>query len=128
MMWTGHLPPAVRAVLSISDVKDLERLAQIADTVMENIRPQVDISQVNRPDNMALLTQKIDQLQLEVAELRSRHNNRGRSPFQRRYRSRSRSKSYKDNRMCYYHKKFGQAATRCKDSRYCSFQKTQPEN
>lgn len=42
-MWTGHLPPAVRAVLCISDVKVLDKLARIADTVMENIRPRSEV-------------------------------------------------------------------------------------
>ncbi|XP_064076271.1 uncharacterized protein LOC135194590 [Vanessa tameamea] len=39
IMWQGHLPAAVRSVLAVTDVKDLENLATIADKIMENTRP-----------------------------------------------------------------------------------------
>jgi hypothetical protein len=132
IMWCGHLPPSVRAVLSISDVKDLDRLAQIADTVMENIRPQHEVAQVSRPD-ITLLTQKLDQLTLEVAELKrgqGQNQQRGRSPFRRfgSYRSQSRSNSHSGRWMCYYHRKFGQKATKCGNNNKCTFKAVQAEN
>lgn len=125
IMWTGHLPPAVRAVLSISDIKDLDRLAQIADTVMENIRPQVEMAQVCRPD-IACLTEKIERLTLEVADLKQRRDNSNRSPHRRRFRSRSRSRNA--SWICYYHKRFGDDSTKCKDRRNCNFKKSNSEN
>nr|XP_026498875.1 uncharacterized protein LOC113402777 [Vanessa tameamea] len=39
IMWQGHLPPSVRGVLAVSEVRDLENLAAIADKVMETTRP-----------------------------------------------------------------------------------------
>ncbi|GBP91735.1 hypothetical protein EVAR_92012_1 [Eumeta japonica] len=36
VMWTGHLPTAVRAVLAVSDTKDLDNLAAVADKIIEN--------------------------------------------------------------------------------------------
>ncbi|XP_063834898.1 uncharacterized protein LOC135084085 [Ostrinia nubilalis] len=39
IMWQGHLPSSARAVLAVTDVKDLESLATIADKVLENTRP-----------------------------------------------------------------------------------------
>ncbi|XP_050357851.1 uncharacterized protein LOC126778406 [Nymphalis io] len=39
IMWQCHLPAAVRSVLAVTDVKDLENLATIADKIMENTRP-----------------------------------------------------------------------------------------
>lgn len=131
IMWTGHLPPAVRAVLSISDIKDLDKLAQIADTVTENIRPQSEVSLVSRqPDVINILTQKIDQLQIEIAEIRKYHHPRGRTPFRSysRGRSRSRSKSRNGTWVCYFHKKFGQKATKCANKRSCGFNQNQSEN
>lgn len=118
LMWTGHLPPAVRAVLSISDVKDLDRLAQIADTVMESMRPRTEVAQICRPD-IAALSQKIDELHLEVAELRKK------STTMPRGRSRSRSRSRGRPWTCFFHRKFGQNATKCVNKRTCNFNKTQ---
>lgn len=48
LLCTGHLPPAVRAVLSIRGIKDLNKLTRVADTAMENILPRS--AQECRPD------------------------------------------------------------------------------
>lgn len=38
MLWIRHLPGAVRAVLTVSEVSDLEKLAMMADKVIETTR------------------------------------------------------------------------------------------
>ncbi|XP_028170712.1 uncharacterized protein LOC114360286, partial [Ostrinia furnacalis] len=45
IMWQSHLPSSVRAVLAVSDVQVLDKLAAIADKVMETSRP-IQISEV----------------------------------------------------------------------------------
>ncbi|KAI5637976.1 hypothetical protein NE865_08277 [Phthorimaea operculella] len=39
ILWQNHLPVWVRGVLAVSDIKDLNKLALMADKVMENARP-----------------------------------------------------------------------------------------
>ncbi|XP_022830390.1 uncharacterized protein LOC111359164 [Spodoptera litura] len=39
IMWQGHLPSPVRAVLAVTEAKNLETLAAIADKVMETSKP-----------------------------------------------------------------------------------------
>ncbi|GBP69252.1 hypothetical protein EVAR_56796_1 [Eumeta japonica] len=46
VMWTEHLSTAVRAVLAVSDTKDLDNLAAVADKIIENTRPLVDVNEV----------------------------------------------------------------------------------
>ncbi|XP_022836513.1 uncharacterized protein LOC111363877 [Spodoptera litura] len=46
IMWQGHLPSAVRAVLAVSEMKDLEKLAAVADKIMETTRPLNDIAEI----------------------------------------------------------------------------------
>ncbi|VVD04218.1 unnamed protein product [Leptidea sinapis] len=46
IMSQGHLPAAVRSVLAVTDVKDLENLPAIADKTMENTRP-LHVAEVN---------------------------------------------------------------------------------
>ncbi|GBP54228.1 Retrovirus-related Pol polyprotein from transposon 297 [Eumeta japonica] len=53
VMWTGHLPTAVRAVLAVSDTKDLDNLAAVADKIIENTRPLVDVNEVTSSMNHA---------------------------------------------------------------------------
>ncbi|GBP40882.1 hypothetical protein EVAR_88943_1 [Eumeta japonica] len=53
VMYTGHLPTAVRAVLAVSDTKDLDNLATVADKIIENTRPLVDVNEVTSSMNHA---------------------------------------------------------------------------
>ncbi|GBP29802.1 hypothetical protein EVAR_94642_1 [Eumeta japonica] len=53
VMWTGHLPTAVRAVLAASDTKDRDNLAAVADKIIENTRPLVDVNKVTSSMNHA---------------------------------------------------------------------------
>lgn len=52
LMWMDHLSPIVRVVLHVNNVnrlkKDTDKLAGIADTVMQNIRSQTKVAQVCR--------------------------------------------------------------------------------
>lgn len=150
IMWTNHLPQSVRAVLAVSDniakKSDIDDLAQMADKILEHSHPPT-IAAVSTCTSQATthemtitekLTEKIDLLTREIAELKTNQSSyRHRRPF-RRYRSRSRTpsrsrsnrndSSFQNDRTCYYHRKFGKQAQRC--TRPCNFEdpKTTSEN
>lgn len=133
MMWSKLLPPSVRAVLSISDSSDLEKLSRIADTVMDSITPRNQIAQIssaNSANEMSLLRQKLEEISLELAELkhqgRSRSRSRGRS--RRRNNSRQRSTSPNGSWMCWYHRRFGTRSYKCQNKQDCSFEKSQRQS
>lgn len=128
IMWTKLLPPSVRAVLTVSDITDLQKLSQMADTVMDTIALPNQVAQITHTSGMTALHEQIRQLSLELAELKNRQEHRPRShrPYDRR-RSRSRSASrdnsnrkYSEQSLnCYYHRKFGKEARKC--TRPCNF-------
>ena len=123
IMWQGHLPSAVRAVLAVSDSQDLENLAAIADKIMETSRPmQVAEVQASTSSDTSFILAEIAKLSMKVREMeRSRSQNR--RNFNRNYRSKSRSASRgrnmsrrtpdSPNWLCYYHHKFRQRAMKC---------------
>ncbi|GBP49333.1 Retrovirus-related Pol polyprotein from transposon 297 [Eumeta japonica] len=51
--WTGHLPTAVRVVLAVSDTKDLDNLVAVADKIIKNTRPLMDVNEVTSSMNHA---------------------------------------------------------------------------
>lgn len=126
IMWNGHLPAAVQAVLAVTEVKELESLAIVADKVMEATR-SADIAVVSSnpshkdASSTSELAAAVNELRLEVAELRrSRHPIRNRSAGNMFRRSRSRTRDASRGRknpewLCFYHYKFGPKATKCVD-------------
>lgn len=127
LMWQGHLPASVRAVLAVSDNKDLENLAAIADKIMETTRPlnvsEVQATTSGTSDNTFIIAE-IAKLSLKIREMeRARSRSRGRN-FNRysRYnpRSVSRGRNSTPRRtpdstdwLCYYHHKFRNRAEKC---------------
>ncbi|XP_028162156.1 uncharacterized protein LOC114354098 [Ostrinia furnacalis] len=66
IMWTRHLPSAVQAVLAVTEVKDLESLATVADKVMEATRPEyTEIAEMktSTPGSIHELSEMINRLQ-----------------------------------------------------------------
>lgn len=143
LLWQGHLPISVRAVLTVADSKDLDKLAIIADKVLENVRP-MQISEVahnTNADNTALITE-IAKISTRVASLET--SIRRRRPHNRnidgnRFRSRNRSgiRSSSRNRrtpnspdwLCYYHFRYRTRANKCVEP--CNWRRTSeqlPEN
>lgn len=119
VMWSGHLPQAVQAVLAASEVTDMEKLACIADKVMEATRP-MEVSEIStgkqRPKDTDL-TAKLNKLSVEVAELRrSRHPQRSATPARQPSRSRERNTSKSGRKpgwLCFYHFRYGKKAAKC---------------
>lgn len=130
IMWQRHLPSAVRAVLTVSDSKDLDTLASIADKVIDSMRP-LEVAQVSSEvfKNEALeerLLKGIDRLTQELCEMRmsKRHTSREQDRQRRRSPSRSfsRQRSRRDDDwICWYHQRFGEQSTRCTDKARCTY-------
>lgn len=121
IMWAKLLPPSVRAVLSVSDTTDLEKLSQVADTVMDSIAPPNQVAQITHASDIATLHEKLAQISLELAEMRKNRESRGRSRSRRI--SRSRSKTPGGTWICWAHRKHGAQAYSCGNKRKCTFQK-----
>lgn len=127
IMWQGHLPTSVRSVLAVSEVKDLEHLAAIADKVVETARPlqvnEVQASQsYNANTNSALILAEIAKLSLKIRSLeKERSYGRNRHNRQNRFRSRSSSRGRNTTRrsydspdwLCVYHFKYRHRARKC---------------
>lgn len=142
MMWTGHLPPSIRAVLAVSDNRDPDSLAAIADKIIETTRP-IEISEVTSskpacnsgPD----LAAELSKLRLEVMQLKRRQGrqvwrdmrrgNRSRSTSRRRRRestSGPRRTPGEEDWLCFYHFRYKQRATKCVQP--CAWKQEKTEN
>ncbi|XP_022837240.1 uncharacterized protein LOC111364566 [Spodoptera litura] len=134
MLWMGHLPTAVQAVLTVSEVKDLEKLATMADKVVETTRfAEVQELSTNRSSEAAMqpnlanqvahLTQRLNRLETS----RSRGRSSGRSSYRRPYRfasqSRERAKRRNPNWLCFYHFRYKEKANKCIQP--CAWQRQQ---
>nr|XP_053605860.1 uncharacterized protein LOC128672623 [Plodia interpunctella] len=120
ILWQGHLPPAARAVLAVTENVGLESLCDIADKIQET----------TRPGNVAMVSQvssdQCDKIMAEIAKInvrlnqmdtRSRSNQRNRNNNKR---SSSRTRSISRQRtpnspdwLCFYHHRFKTRAKKC---------------
>lgn len=130
IMWQGHLPAPVRAVLAATDIKELDTLASVADKVMETTKPMF-VSEVastsNRRDQAE--DSNMDKILKEIAKISLKVNNLENERYRSRSRSRSRSNgpytgrrnNSRDNRrspespdwLCFYHFRFRDRAAKC---------------
>lgn len=139
MLWRGHLPSAVRAVLMVTETKDLNALASIADNVMVTTRA-AHLAEVNQQPSTSkdteLIIAEIAKLSTRVSDLkRSRTSfQQRRSPYRfsrsrfGRSRSASRHRSTSQHRtpespdwLCYYHHRFRDRAEKCAEP--CAWKK-----
>lgn len=132
-LWTSRLPNHIQAIIAAQVDLPLESVAQIVDKIYE-ISPQLNgqvaaasttssaSSSGCSSSEIEKLTRRIDDLSRQVAELstfsrsRSRSTSRGRIP---RWRQRSRSRSSAGPGQCWYHRRFGTKATKCRPP--CAF-------
>ncbi|XP_022826398.1 uncharacterized protein LOC111356326 [Spodoptera litura] len=125
VLWQGHLPSTVRAVLVVSETKDLDNLAVIADNVAEATRMNQVSAVGQKPtaheqpeDSVTIAT-----IAAELAKMNARLTNmeRSRSRMRQdgyRHRQASRSSSRRRvpgaaNRLCSYHFRYRHRAHRC---------------
>lgn len=130
IMWQNHLPSWVRGVLTVVDEKDLSKLADMADKMMESSRTaQVEAVRASTSTapplstDAAMIVAEIAKLNIRMASLeRSRprfRNQSGRGRPMSRGRSgprRSKSKPRNENSpdwLCHFHYRYKERATRC---------------
>lgn len=131
-LWTNRLPSHIQAIIAAQADLPLDRVAQIVDKIHEiALQPNVQVAAASTSTSapeatcsmgtIEQLTRRIDELSRQVSELstsRSRSRTRGQSP---RWRRQSRSRSKAGSGHCWYHRRFGNQSTKCRDP--CSFQK-----
>lgn len=107
-VWMSRLPPNVRTLISISS-DPLDKLAILADKIFE-VSDSPHVNAVSVPRNVSseqsTLEQQISLLVKEVAELKTK--------FSQRPRSRSRSREAESSEVCWYHRKYGDKAKKCR--------------
>lgn len=124
-LFMQRLPPHVQQILKTQTALTLNDLAVMADGICEvNALSTPTVAAVTSTDTaIRNLTQRFDELARQVASLTSTHRQaqRSRSPHPRsqsrgggRSRSASRSDGAEDSSLCWYHRRFGDEATRCR--------------
>lgn len=113
------LPERIQATLAVTNETDVDKLATLADHIAEvyesslsqisaaHLSPSKATDPQNVVEPIERLQEAIQQLSLEVSELKA-HHRRGRSSSSTRLRSRSAGR-----KLCYYHDRFGKHAKKC---------------
>ncbi|CAK1592889.1 unnamed protein product [Parnassius mnemosyne] len=138
VLWQNRLPTQVRAVLTVSDSKDLDNLAAVADNVMEAVRPSYAAATTcaapaptsSAALDLALLRAEVAKIKATVNQIDQRRS-RSRPPDRTRHRSQSRRRSgsrrpKKENYLCFYHYRFREKANKCTEP--CAWKHKLPEN
>jgi len=130
-LWTSRLPTHIQATIATQTDLPLNTVAQIMDKIHEiALQPSGQVESASTSTSTSIapipmsaieqLTKRIDDLSRQVEELssvpRSRSMTRANSP---RWRQQSRSRSNAGPRYCWYHRRFGQQATKCREP--CAF-------
>lgn len=130
VLWQGHLPPTVKAVLAVTDKTDLDVLAAIADKVMDATEPRhvssIEQSKMTTSDNNILaaiekIGRRLDHLESRGRPSNNRLDQQGRSRARASSRNRSGSRSGSRHRrspddadwQCYYHFNYKEKANKC---------------
>lgn len=138
-LWIRKLPEKIRIAVTSSGKEEIEELTNIADKVWEVMQHQTvySLSSVQNESKLQLeiasaiasLSLEVKNLKNEVTALQENFNRSFDAPrrtFQFRSRSRSRSRSATPRRtpdgICWYHKNFGDKATKCLLP--CNYQKS----
>lgn len=110
-LWTNRLPQQIQAILSCS-TEPLEQQVLMADKIYETIDHN-SINALSRHGDfhkqICKLEEKIDSLQKDINDSRSRN----RSAKRDRYPSRSPSRSKNNPNHCWYHQQFRGKAIKC---------------
>lgn len=131
-IWMQRLPENIRAILASMDSTDNDKLAEIADKILDAREPQIESVQqlsTNTFNDLNSLKEEIRSLRAEIQNLKRDRSsqfhesrNRNRSSSQSRQKSRSATRNFPQ--ICRYHRKFGAAAIKC--IKPCTY--TNPEN
>lgn len=110
-LWMQKLHPSARAILAaFPRTHSLLALAQTADNIVESMQTAsvnaID-TPTEKPDAVTELSQRFEALATEIRQMKTRPDNRRRSPVRR------------NSNLCWFHEKFGSQARRCRAP--CSF-------
>lgn len=121
-MFLEQLPQQVSAILSASSETDLNKLAMLADKIMDLQRPaHVNAVSNSLEDFQQELLKRVEALSARFDKFTGGNSQRSRSQQRGRSRSKSNNNSNKgnnnnsndDSKMCYYHRRFGTEARKC---------------
>lgn len=118
MLFLQRMPPNVKAVLAISD-GTIGKLAEMADKMMDSSTHHVSAATSGTPVNSEEpdLRCQIAALTEEIRNLKA-----GRSVSRSRSASRSSSRSTYEDEICWFHRKYGGRALKCREP--CKFRNT----
>ncbi|GFV75979.1 hypothetical protein TNCV_1455761 [Trichonephila clavipes] len=121
-LWLDKMPDSVKCIVIVSE-EHLDKIAAMADKIVEMAPRTVDIVAVQDSAGVDQLMAKIATLEGQIASLKLQRKFRSSSPHHHQ-RSRSRSKSRHrynpQGRYCYYHFRFGKKCLpgECQASQY----------
>lgn len=133
-----HLPAQCRGILAAANITDLQKLAELADQVVEAIGSKTErsvfaVGESNTPppagtsiervvSDLAALNVKVNKLSGAVERLVSRSRSSFRKNRERSGSAKSGSGGAKhDSGLCWKHKKFGDKAHVCADPSVCKY-------
>lgn len=131
-LFLDKMPDSIKHILLVSE-ESLEKLAIMADKIVEmNVKPEI-YSTNEKSDTMSHILKKISLLENQVARLnihrQSRSDNRSFDSPRHRSRSRSQNRKYNPNgKLCFYHFKFGAKCIPEKCKQPCSWISKESEN
>ncbi|XP_043475815.1 uncharacterized protein LOC122507261 [Leptopilina heterotoma] len=114
-----HLSASCRAILAVSDINDLSRLALMADRIVAYDPSERNVSAISANSE---IMNRLGELTTRLDEMSTRSRNHFKSNNKNHSRSRSKSQSRnnqsrdqgsKDKKFCYLHYKYGDKAYRC---------------
>lgn len=111
-LWLQRLPVNIQAILAIQSDLALDKVAEIADKIIE-VSP-ISINAVKSeepPFSLAAITSQLQDLSNQVAALSAQQKSREYSRTQPK--PRSRSSTPESRRFCWYHYRFGIKAKKC---------------
>lgn len=114
-LWMRRLPAQVQAILAAQSDLALEKLAELADKIIEVTPGPSRVCKVdNSQPNLDAIMERLEKLGQQVAALTDKRQ-RGRSRARSASRSSRRSGTSADPalKLCWYHKKFGTKAAKC---------------
>lgn len=121
-IWLQRLPFRVQSTLAVVEESPLNKLAELADKIMER-EPGSQINSVLTPESSSSQILNFNELERRIAALELKRSHRSRSKSKSRskgFRSYSKNKENKsdktdndDSQVCYYHKRFGTKAVKC---------------
>lgn len=134
-LWMQRLPEIIRQILSASK-DNLNDLAVMADQIYNSTDNRFNTCSVDVSNKtpleilIAKMDEKLDKLNTRLNRIESGANtSRGDSTPHSRSRSKSNNRSKNNNtdtKICYYHERYGEDATKCREP--CVFKKQQQKN